>query len=82
MAKKCYVVYIGAVPGVYDEWKHCHNQVNGFPGNLYQGYESRAVAEAMWRQHRRREKNRVRNFVIVITITLLLVVGGILYLAY
>lgn len=81
MAKKCYVVYIGAVPGVYDEWKHCHNQVNGFPGNLYQGYESRAVAEAMWRQHRR-EKNRVRNFVIVITITLLLVVGGILYLAY
>ena len=31
----CYVVYIGRVPGVYDQWQDCHMQVNGFPGNRY-----------------------------------------------
>ena len=77
MVQRCYVVYIGRVPGVYEQWQDCHMQVNGFSGNSYKGYMSRAVAEEMWRNHLRR-KNRMRNF-IVITTTLLFVVGSVLY---
>ena len=50
MAKKCYVVYIGRVPGVYEEWEDCAEQVNTFSGNLYRGYASREVAEEKWRR--------------------------------
>ena len=53
MAKKCYVVYIGRVPGVYEKWEDCAKQVNTFSGNLYQGYASREVAEEKWRKWRR-----------------------------
>ena len=53
MAKKCYVVYIGRVPGVYEEWEDCAKQVNTFPGNLYRGYASREVAEEKWSKWRR-----------------------------
>ena len=52
MAKKCYVVYIGRVPGVYEEWEDCAEQVNTFSGNLYRGYASREVAEEKWRRWR------------------------------
>ena len=41
----CYIVYIGRIPGVYERWQDCHMQVNGFPGNRYKGYMSRAAAE-------------------------------------
>ena len=51
--------------------------MNGISGNSYKGYVSRAEAEEMWRNHLRR-KNRMRNF-IVITTTLLFVVGCVLY---
>ena len=77
MAQRCYVVYVGRVPGVYEQWQDCHMQVNGFSGNNYKGYVSRAVGEEMWRNHLRR-KNRMRNF-IVITTTLLFVVWSVLY---
>ena len=36
----CYVVYIGRVPGVYEQWQDCHMQVNGFLDNRYKGYMS------------------------------------------
>ena len=29
MAKVCYIVYEGKVPGVYDEWYECQAQVEG-----------------------------------------------------
>ena len=73
----CYVVYIGRVPGVYEQWQDCHIQVNGFSGNLYKSYMSRAVAEENWRNHLR-QQNRTRNF-IVTTTTFLFVVACVLY---
>ena len=73
----CYVVYIGRVPGVYERWQDCHMQVNGFPGNRYKGYMSRAVAEENWRNHLR-QQNRTRNF-IVTTTTFLFIVARVLY---
>ena len=35
MTKKWYAVYIGRLPGVYDEWSECQAQVNRFPGSSY-----------------------------------------------
>ena len=43
--KKWYVVFKGKVPGVYDEWEHCSEQVTKFSGNRYKGYKSREEAE-------------------------------------
>ena len=74
----CYVVYIGRVPGVYERWQDCHMQVNGFPGNRYKGYISRAVAEENWRNHLR-QQNRTRTNFIVTTTTFLFVVACVLY---
>jgi hypothetical protein len=38
--KTYYAVAIGRKPGVYQTWGECHTQVNGFSGNLYQGFGS------------------------------------------
>jgi ribonuclease HI len=46
MAKKCYAVFIGRVPGVYDEWTECQAQVYEFPGGSQRGFDSRNEAEA------------------------------------
>jgi ribonuclease HI len=87
--KKCYVVYIGKVPGVYDEWEDCQKQVNRFPGNSYKGYMSREVVEAKWRNHmmkknHMREKdgfpgNSYKGYIVIIPV-LLIVILVLLYL--
>ena len=75
----CYVVYIGRVLGVYERWQDCHMQVNGFPGNRYKGYMSRAAVEENWRNHlRQQNRNWTRNF-IVTTTTFLFVVPCVFY---
>lgn len=38
MPKKYYVVWKGREPGVYDQWKDCHRQVEGFQGAKYKGF--------------------------------------------
>ena len=74
----CYVVNIGRVPGVYERWQDCHMQVNGFPGNRYKGYMSRAVAEENWRNHLRQQNRTMTNF-IVTTTTFFFVVAYVFY---
>jgi ribonuclease HI len=44
-------VYQGRVPGVHDEWDECQNQVNGFKGNNYKGYKSKAKAKSRYMKH-------------------------------
>jgi viroplasmin and RNaseH domain-containing protein len=48
MKKKWYVMYIGRLPGVYDEWSECHAQVNRFRGSSYKGFQSKSEAEASY----------------------------------
>jgi ribonuclease HI len=65
---RCYVVYNGWVPGVYDEWEDCQKQVNKFSGNSYKGYLTRELAEARWRIHllgEQRNNNRMKTLMIV-----------------
>ena len=57
----CYVVYVGRVPGVYDNWEHAHLQVNGFSGNRYKGYITRADAEARYTLFLAEERRRNRR---------------------
>ena len=52
---RCYVVFRGRVPGVYDHWDECSKQVNGFRGN---SYNTRVVAEARWFIHLEEQKNK------------------------
>jgi hypothetical protein len=81
MAQKWYVVYVGRVPGVYEEWPDCHKQVNGFKGNSYKSYMTREVAEKKWRNHLRRNNRMItRTNLVVITATLLLLLWFVVYL--
>ncbi|KAK1663060.1 hypothetical protein QYE76_051219 [Lolium multiflorum] len=57
-----YVVYKGRVPGVYEEWQDCLEQVHKFSGNNYKGYATREEAVAQWRRHVGK-KNRLKFLV-------------------
>ena len=48
MERKWYAVYVGHVPGVYDEWPECQAQVSGFSDGSQKGFDSRAEAEASY----------------------------------
>lgn len=43
--KKFYVVWVGKVIGIYDNWEDCKNQVWGFEGAKYKSFESKLEAQ-------------------------------------
>jgi ribonuclease HI len=43
--KNFYVVWNGVVPGVYDEWKDCKRQIDGYEGALYKSFPNRDAAQ-------------------------------------
>lgn len=45
-AKKYYVVWEGAKPGVYDSWAECQKQTSQYAGAKFKSYPSKAEAEA------------------------------------
>lgn len=50
MAKQnFYVVWVGRVPGVYDNWSDCEEQILNFPGAKYKGFPSAAEAARAFR---------------------------------
>ena len=77
---KCYVVFDGWVPGVYDKWEDCHRQVNKFSGNNYKGYATREEAVARWRDHRRKNNQMLVNRMVVLPLILLTVIALVLYM--
>ena len=80
MAKKCYAVYIGRVPGVYDEWPECQAQVSWFSGGSHKGFDSRQEAEASYLRFmlaRERNQNRLQNYYIILL--LLIAIALLLY---
>jgi viroplasmin and RNaseH domain-containing protein len=81
MARKWYAVYVGHVPGVYDEWPECQAQVYRFPGGSQKGFDSRMEAEASYLRFiaQQRIQNRCRkNYYII---PLLLIVIALLFYA-
>ncbi|OJU53930.1 MAG: ribonuclease H [Bacteroidales bacterium 45-6] len=43
--KNFYVVWNGVVPGVYDEWRDCKHQIDGYEGALYKSFPNRDAAQ-------------------------------------
>ena len=37
-------LYYGKNPGVYDSWKKCNEQVDGYKNNYYKGYKTKKEA--------------------------------------
>ena len=81
MARKWYAVYVGHVPGVYDEWRECQAQVSGFLGGSQKGFDSRAEAEGSYlgfiAQHGIENKRCCKNYYIVPL--LIIVIALIMY---
>ncbi|MGB4205003.1 MAG: ribonuclease H family protein [Bacteroidales bacterium] len=48
--KKFYTVWIGKVPGVYQDWETCSEQINGFKGAKYKSFPSLQEAEAAFQE--------------------------------
>ncbi len=46
---KYYVVWVGRVPGVYDNWNDCEEQILNFPGAKYKSFSSSAEAAQAFR---------------------------------
>ncbi len=42
---KYYVVWAGHTPGVYESWKECKAQVDGFPNAKYKSYATEGLAQ-------------------------------------
>ena len=53
MAKKqkYYVVWEGAMPGIYTSWEKCQEQTKGFANAKFKSFESRTEAEAALKQN-------------------------------
>lgn len=47
--RKYYVVWVGAHPGVYDNWSEAQGQIAGFPGAKYKSFESSELAAKAFR---------------------------------
>ena len=81
MAKECYVVYEGKVPGVYDEWHECQAQVQGVSGASHKGFKSRQEAQASYLRFRRaRERPHNLRLVYCIVLLSLIVIALLAYI--
>ena len=47
--KKWYVVWVGANPGIYENWAECKSQIQGFPNAKYKSFETMAEAQTAFR---------------------------------
>src|SRR4051812_7950383 len=74
-----YVVYVGRVHGVYEEWEECRRQVHRFSGNSYKGYPTRAEAEASYARYLAGEMREQRNCMKITLVMLMLIVTATLF---
>lgn len=49
--KKYYVVWVGARPGIYENWDEARAQVAGYPGAKYKSFPTRVEAEAAFKDN-------------------------------
>lgn len=47
--RKFYVVWEGRVPGIYDKWEDAFEQVDGYEGAKYKGFDDQEAATAAFR---------------------------------
>ena len=82
MARKWYAVYVGHVPGVYNEWPQCQAQVSGFSSRSQKGFDRRAEDEASYlrfiAQQGIQNQRRCKNYYII---PLLIIVIALIFYA-
>ena len=75
-----YVIYVGRVPGVYEDWEECQRQFHCFSGNSYEGYPTRAEAEARYARYLAGERREQRSYRMKINlVTMMLIVTATLF---
>ena len=76
MAKDCYAMFVGRVPGVYDHWLDAQAQVDRYSGDSHRGFEGRVEAEnsyLRWMLRQERERNRcLKKYCIVVLLLMLI----------
>ena len=76
MAKDCYPVFIGRVPGVYDHWPDAQAQVDRYLGASHRGFDSRDEAENSYLRltlRQERERNRCLKKYHIVALLLILI---------
>jgi hypothetical protein len=74
-------VFIGRLPGVYDECPEWQAQVYRFPGSSQRGFDSRSEAEASYlRFTLARDRNQNRHLKYYIIPLLLIVIALLFYI--
>ena len=73
-------MYVGRVPRVYGHWEHAHLQVNGFGGNRYKKYTTRAEAEARYTLFLAEERRNRRIKPATVLMLMIVVPSFLLYL--
>ena len=58
--RKFYVVWAGRVPGIYDNWDDCQEQVAMFPGARYKSFDSQTAATIAFRGSGEEEASLIR----------------------
>ncbi|MDE6125466.1 MAG: viroplasmin family protein, partial [Muribaculaceae bacterium] len=58
--RKFYVVWVGRVPGIYDNWDDCQEQVAMFPGAKYKSFDSQTAATIAFRGNGEEEESVIR----------------------
>ena len=49
MTRRYYAVRAGRVPGIYETWGDCEDQITGFAGARFKGFATRDAAEVFMR---------------------------------
>ena len=73
----------GKVPGVYNSWSKCQEQVNGFTNNSYERFNTREEVEADYLQflveqaaetsnHGVAESSRMKEFIILVLLLVIM----------
>ncbi len=55
---KYYVVWKGLIPGIYNTWQECAEQIKGFTGAVYKSFKSRELAEEAFKDDYKKYFNK------------------------
>lgn len=59
--KVAYVVLRGRIPGIYETWDECRQQVEGFEGACFRGYFTYEAAVEVWEKWEQNGINLIQS---------------------
>lgn len=61
MSKKYYAVKKGFNPGIYTKWSECQQNINGFSGAIYKGFNNKIDAENFLNDNKDEDNQTIEN---------------------